>query len=153
MKSGIGCDLMKALKYLIVVFVVFTLIVLPAQAAWPFDDVTAAVNEVIVPWLKQFLSNLIGLFVPILMFILYPIIIILNLIYNIVSVLYTNMAMIYNFLIEIPNYASAMFSAWLPSEFPSVWTAIFLLSIGLATFKRAMRFIEYIKKWIPIIFG
>jgi len=145
--------LTKLLRAFFVLFITSSLLVTPAAAAWPFDDVVDAVNESIIPWLEGFITTLIGIFVPILMFIFYPIIIIVNLLYEIASMVYTNAATIYNFFVGIPNFISVIMTAWLPDEWPSIWTVLFLMSITLAVFGRVMRFLQYIKSWIPIIFG
>ena len=143
----------RFIQVFLVMFMISSLVVAPAAAAWPFDDVISAVNESIIPWLEGFVTTLIGIFVPILMFLVYPVIVIVNLLYEIASMVYTNASIIYNFFVGIPNFISVVMSAWLPSEWPSIWTVLFLMSITLAVFGRVMRFLQYIKSWIPILFG
>ena len=145
--------LKRFFQVVIIIALMSSLVVAPAAAAWPFDDVISAVNESIIPWLDGFITTLMGVLVPIVMFLLYPIIIIVNLLYEIASMVYTNAAIIYNFFVGIPNFISVIMVSWLPDEWPSVWTVLFLMSVTLAVFGRVMRFIQYIKSWIPILFG
>lgn len=139
--------------YLVTGIVMLSLLVSPVSATWPFDDVITAINESIIPWLSGFISSLIGVLVPIAMFLLYPVILMLNLLYNNINLICTTGASVLNIFLGIPNFISAMLTAWLPTSFPSVWTVLFLMSISLSVFARTMRIMNYLKSWIPILFG
>lgn len=136
-----------------VMLVLSVTVVCPVSAAWPFDDLIDAVNESIIPWLDAFISTFTGIIIAIILFVLYPFILLIYLAYEIISQVYYQAASVINIFLGIPNIISALLTAWLPGEFPTVWTLLFLMSIGLTAFARVMRLLQYLKSWIPVLFG
>jgi hypothetical protein len=127
------------------------------KMSWiPFLDQLAALNDIsstITSFFGSFLSNIVSIVSSVVMMFFYPVVLMFNLGYGDIQYIYTTGAQFLNLILGIPSYVSTMFSVWVPTSMPSVWTLLFLLSVGIATFARAMRLLTWLKGWIPIIFG
>ena len=119
---------------------------------WPFTETVDALNN-----LYSFLIGLPSVFGAIAAIIstifLYPIVLLINLLYTNLNNLYSVAAGLINIIISIPNFVSASFGSWLPSGWPSVWSVLFLMSISIGVFIRSIRIAVFIRKWIPILWG
>jgi len=122
------------------------------MALWPFTEMIDALNGVYqsVVGLPGIFGAIVALLATVLF---YPIVNGINLIYKDVNLVYSTVAQLINIVLYIPNYISTMFSVWLPTNIPSVWTVLFLMSIGISVYLRVSRLIKYARGWIPIIWG
>lgn len=122
----------------------------------PFADQLAALNDIsssIAGFVGSFLANLVNLFYSVVLVILYPAVLVINLLYSDVQYAYNTLAVAGNTLLGLPDLISVLFQSWLPTNFPTVWTLLFVMSVSIASFGRLMRLAQYVKSWIPILFG
>ena len=119
---------------------------------WPFTETIDALNSVYT-YLMGMPSIIGGIVAIVSTIFLYPIVLVVNLLYTNLNNLYTVAAGLINIVISIPNFVSASFGSWLPTGWPSIWSVLFLMSISIGVFIRSIRIATFIRKWIPLIWG
>lgn len=104
---------------------------------WPFDALIDAAN-----WVIYLIQNL-------FYFAVFPLVVIVNILWSDLNYIYAPFAMIINMMVGFTSYGIYFLYMLIPTNFPPVWTVLLIISIQINIAIRLYNAIRHLKTWVP----
>ena len=142
----------KSLFILVVLSIGLSLLVSPVSAVWPVNGIYDFVVG-IYGWLQGLPNIIYTTVAAVLALAFYPPILILNVIWWDVSLIWNTVITFLNNILSMPKNVLIMFQTFAPVNFPTVWTMLFVFMITVNSYFVSERILKKIHDWLPALLG